>query len=126
MEKENRPLLSCTAKAPATHQHPDAPCLLGCNHTGAHIWEGSRAPEPPPQPCLQLTPILRSIALELEIRNRKDELAAALSEHPASCFIVGTSGPAPHIEKQLAENRALHERLRSELAEAIARREPNR
>ncbi len=64
--------------------------------------------------------MLASIALELEIRNRSEELAASLRDHPTSWIAV--EPPPAHIENRIAENLALHERLRAELAQAIARR----
>ena len=116
----------CQICAPFAAEYPHIPCLLMLGHMGPHSWE--RRPEPPPcrfcncVPCLcfpgisALTPILERIALELEIRNRKDELATALREHP----IGWTDGePPPHIAKRHA---ALHKRLSAELAKAIARR----
>jgi len=84
------------------------------HHQGSHSWE--RRPDRPLcrvchcAPCLcfpgitALTPILERIALELEIKNRKDELAR-LREPWWS-----------------AENLELRNRLRAELAQVIAKR----
>lgn len=78
-------------------------------------------------PCLcfpgirELAPILASIALELEIKNRKDELATAMLERPGDWF---GGLPPPHVKKRIDENIELHERLRVELAHAIERRKP--